>query len=46
MVDQELTPEQIKQMEAKQNAAMMKRQVIASDAILKDFNWVMNMPMD
>ena len=25
---------------------MMKRQVIASDAVLKDFNWVFNMPLD
>ena len=24
----------------------MKRQVIASDAVLKDFNWVLNMPLD
>ena len=31
-----------------QKAAIMamKRQVIASDAVLKDFNWVMNMPLD
>ena len=33
-------------MKAKQDAAAMKRQVIASDAVLKDFNWVFNMPMD
>lgn len=25
---------------------MMKRQVIASDAILKDFNWILSMPLD
>ena len=24
----------------------MKRQVIASDAVLKDFNWTLNMPLD
>ena len=24
----------------------MKRQVIASDAVLKDFNWVFSMPLD
>ena len=24
----------------------MKRQVIASDVVLKDFNWTMSMPMD
>ena len=24
----------------------MKRQVIASDAVLKDFNWRLNMPLD
>ena len=30
----------------KQQAAAMRRQVIASDAILKDFNWEMNMPLD
>jgi hypothetical protein len=25
---------------------MMKRMVIASDSILKDFNWILNMPLD
>ena len=33
-------------MKAKQDAAAMKRQVVTSDAVLKDFNWVFNMPMD
>ena len=38
--------ETARQIEEKQNALMMKRQVIASDAVLKDFNWVFNMPLD
>ena len=29
----------VKQVQEKQHMLMMKRQVIASDAILKDFNW-------
>jgi hypothetical protein len=32
--------------EEKQRKLMMKRQVIAADTILKDFNWVLNMPLD
>ena len=43
---QELDLETQRQIEEKQNQLMMKRQVIASDAVLKDFNWVFNMPLD
>ena len=32
--------------EQKAQAIKMKRMVVASDAILKDFNWQLNMPMD
>ena len=45
MVEQ-MDAETARQIEEKQNALMMKRQVIASDAVLKDFNWVFNMPLD
>ena len=44
MVD--IDPETAKQIQQKQNQAIMKRQVIASDAVLKDFNWVFSMPLD
>jgi len=37
---------QIKQVQEKQAMLMMKRQVVASDSVLKDFNWKMNMPLD
>ena len=30
----------------KQKQLMMKRMVIASDSVLKDFNWILNMPLD
>ena len=30
----------------KQRMLMMKRMVIASDSVLKDFNWILNMPLD
>jgi hypothetical protein len=32
--------------EQKAHAIKMKRQVVASDSILKDFNWQLNMPLD
>ena len=35
-----------KQVQEKQRQLMMKRMVIASDSILKDFNWILNMPLD
>lgn len=35
-----------KQVQEKQHQLMMKRMVIASDSILKDFNWILNMPLD
>ena len=38
--------ETAKQIADKQSQLMMKRQVIASDAVLKDFNWVFHMPLD
>ena len=38
--------ETARQMEEKQTQLMMKRQVIASDAVLKDINWVFKMPLD
>ena len=38
--------DQIKAIQEKQQMLAMKRQVVASDAILKDFNWVLNMPLD
>lgn len=43
---EELDAEQIKAIQEKQQMLAMKRQVVASDAILKDFNWVLNMPLD
>ena len=43
---EELTPEQQQMVAEKAAAAAMKRQVIASDCVLKDFNWVMSMPLD
>ena len=47
MVEQEaIDAETARQIEEKQNALLMKRQVIASDAILKDFNWVFSMPLE
>lgn len=35
-------------MEAKDKVALLqkKKQIVASDKILKDFNWVLNMPLD
>ena len=45
MVEQ-FDAETARQIEQKQTQAMMKRQVIASDAILKVFNWVFKMPLD
>ena len=30
----------------KQAMLALKRQVVASDAILRDFNWTLNLPMD
>ena len=46
MVEPQMDAETARQIEQKQNAAMMKRQVIASDAVLKDFNWTFTMPLD
>jgi len=46
MVEQTIDAETAKQIELKQTQALMKRQVIASDAVLKDFNWVFNLPLD
>ena len=37
---------QIKAVQEKQAMLMMKRQIVASDSVLKDFNWKMNMPLD
>ena len=45
MVDP-IDAETAKQIADKQSQLMMKRQVIASDAVLKDFNWVFHMPLD
>ena len=38
--------ETARQIEEKQTQLLMKRQVIASDAVLRDFNWVFSMPLD
>ena len=43
---EQMDAETARQIQEKQNQLLMKRQVIASDAVLKDFNWVFNMPLD
>ena len=47
MVEQQQMDEETqRQISEKQNQLLMKRQVIASDAVLKDFNWEFKMPLD
>ena len=38
--------ETAKAIQDKQAQLALKRQVVASDAVLKDFNWTINLPMD
>ena len=46
MAEQTMDAETARQVEEKQAQLLMKRQVIASDSVLKDFNWVFTMPLD
>ncbi len=46
MVEPTMDAETAKQVEQKQNQLLLKRPVIASDAVLKDFNWVFSLPLD
>lgn len=38
--------ETAKQVNDKQAQLALKKQIVASDSILKDFNWTLSMPLD